>query len=210
MTRAYQQRRRAEQQEETRRRIVEAAVDLHGELGPARTTMSAVAERAGVQRNTLYRHFPDERALLHACSAHHVAEHPMPDPVAWYAIEDPTERCRQGLGEVYAFWESTAEMTANIVRDAEVHPLVKEVSELRLSGPRAAIRDALLTAWPDQPRNEEVAASLDLALTFQTWQVLVRRGGLTSPAAADLMARTIACAARATHLPETPSVRVDR
>ncbi|GAA2120108.1 helix-turn-helix domain-containing protein [Nocardioides bigeumensis] len=195
MTRTYQQKKRAEQQEKTRLRIVEAAVALHGELGPARTTMSAVAERAGVQRNTLYRHFPDERALLHACSAHHVAQHPLPDPADWLDIDDPVARSRHGLRLVYAHWEADEAMTSHVVRDAEVHPLVGEVSRLRLGGPRAAIREALLTAWPEGQRSPEVTASIDLALSFRTWQTLVRGSGLSSDAAADLMAAAIACAA---------------
>jgi AcrR family transcriptional regulator len=196
MPREYQQRRRAEQQAETRRRIVEAAVQLHGEQGPARTTMSAVAERAGVQRNTLYRHFPDERALLHACSAHHAAEHPMPDPGAWPAADDPVERCRHGLGELYAYYEAVEDVTSHVVRDAEVHPATQEVSRLRYSAPRAAIRAALVGGWPGDARSRGLEASVDLALGFRTWESLVRTSGLTSPEAADLMARAIGCAAR--------------
>src|SRR6478672_11922468 len=100
-------RRRAESQRETRRRITESAVELHGTLGPAHTTMGAVAERAGVRRSTLYRHFPDEGALFDACSAHWAAANPPPDPGAWVAIEDPDERLRAGLEDLYAFWRRT-------------------------------------------------------------------------------------------------------
>ena len=81
--RRYRKRRRAELEDETRRRITEAAVELHGTVGPARTTISAVAERAGVQRATLYRHFPDEEALFDACSSHWAAQHPLPDLADW-------------------------------------------------------------------------------------------------------------------------------
>src|SRR5215204_2491067 len=87
--RTYRKSRRAELEDETRRRITDAAVELHGSVGPARTTISAVAERAGVQRATVYRHFPDEEALFDACSAHWMAQHPLPDPTAWAKIEDP-------------------------------------------------------------------------------------------------------------------------
>src|SRR3954454_24302077 len=83
---------RAQLEAETRRRITESAVELHGTVGPARTSMSAVAERAGVRRSTLYRHFPDEDALFAACSSHWVAENPRPDLEAWAAIEDPDDR----------------------------------------------------------------------------------------------------------------------
>jgi AcrR family transcriptional regulator len=195
MPRKYEQRRRAEQQEQTRLRIVEAAVDLHREIGPASTTMSAIAERAGVQRNTLYRHFPDERSIVYACSAHFFAENPMPDVAGWDEIDDPAERCRHGLGALYAYWEANEEMTANVVRDLEVNALVQEVNTLRGAEPRARIREALLTAWPPKGRSTQLEATLDLALSFRTWQSLVRGSGLTSKAAADLMATTIGCAA---------------
>ena len=194
MARKYEQTRRAEQQEETRRRIVAAAVALHREEGPARTTMSAIAERAGVQRNTLYRHFPDERAIIAACSAHFWAEHPMPTGAGWDDVADPLDRLRLGLGELYAYWLATEDMTTNVVRDAEVDPVVGEALT-RTGGPAlAAVRTALLDAWPATRRTAGLEAALDLALSFRTWQSLVRGSGLSPAAAADLMSRMVGCA----------------
>src|SRR3712207_9439485 len=97
--RRYELKERARRQEETRRRIVEATEALHRELGPAKTTVAEIARRAGVTRVTVYNHFPDERELLGACSAHFVAGHPPPDPAAWAAIADPGERLRAALRE---------------------------------------------------------------------------------------------------------------
>jgi AcrR family transcriptional regulator len=193
MARKYEQTKRADQQQETRRRIVSAASELHRTEGPARTTMSAIAERAGVQRNTLYRHFPDERSILSACSAHFFAEHPMPVPEAWTAIADPAMRLRHGLGELYAYWATTDQMTAQVVRDAEVNPLVDEVLT-RSGGPQlAAIRSVLLDAWPAKRQTSELEAALDLALNFRTWQSLTRGSGLSPAAAADLASRMVCC-----------------
>src|SRR5919199_969814 len=93
--RPYRKKKRAELEAETRLRITESAVELHGTLGPSRTSMSAVAEKAGVRRSTLYRHFPDEDALFAACSAHWAAENPLPDIGAWGEIESPDERLRR-------------------------------------------------------------------------------------------------------------------
>ena len=188
MARKYEQGRRAEQQQETRLRIVEAAVELHGTLGPARTTLSAVAEKAGVQRNTLYRHFPDESALLHACSAHYSDEHPVPGVHGWADLVDPLERTRRGLGELYAYWEANQQMLSRVLRDAETEPLVREVNQLRAAGPLGVIRCALLEAWPPDRERE---ATVDLAMSFWTWQSL-HDSGLRSPEAADLMARLVA------------------
>ena len=127
MTREYELKRRAEQMEDTRRRIVEAAVDLHQTLGPARTSVSAIAERAGVQRQTYYRHFPEERELFQSCTGHFLAEHPLPDPETWRSVPDPQERLRHGLTELYAYFDVNEEMLTSVLRDAEIHALTQEM-----------------------------------------------------------------------------------
>src|ERR1700741_1397047 len=106
----YRMKKRAELEEQTRLRITESAVALHEELGPARASISAIAERAGVRRSTVYRHFPDEEALFAACSAHWGAANPPPDPQPWTAIEDPAERTETALSELYAFYGRTEGM----------------------------------------------------------------------------------------------------
>src|SRR5215212_9566430 len=116
-TRRYQLRKRADAMEATRRRITEAAVDLHGSVGPARTTITAIAERAGVQRQTVYRHFPTEDDLLAACSQLHSELDRWPDPKAWRAITDPAERLTTALDELYAYYERNEAMWTNILRD---------------------------------------------------------------------------------------------
>src|SRR5215217_4176858 len=116
-SRAYRKRRRAELEAETRLRITEAAVHLHGSIGPARTTISAVAERAGVQRATVYRHFANEEALFEACSSHWMAQHPLPDPAAWATIQDPDERLRVALGELYDWYDHGDYMLEKTTRD---------------------------------------------------------------------------------------------
>src|SRR5690349_22505618 len=132
MTRTYTLRRRAEQQAETRRRIVETAVDLHGTLGPARTTFSMIAEQAGVQRHTLYAHFPDERSLSMACSGLVFERDPPPDAAAWRGIGDPRARLRQGLAAIYGWYARNAAVTACALRDAEHHALTRQITQLRL------------------------------------------------------------------------------
>src|SRR5215831_17710870 len=118
--RPYRMKRRAELEAETRLRITESAVELHGTLGPARTSISAVAERAGVRRSTVYRHFPDEAALFDACTAHWSAANPLPDLDGWSRIDDPQERLVHALAELYAFYGRTASMLENIQRDEAV------------------------------------------------------------------------------------------
>src|SRR3990170_3766702 len=115
--RKYELKKRAEEMAETRRRITEAAVGLHGTVGPARTTLSAVAKRAGVQRHTVYRHFPTEAELFGACSAHYFTAHPWPDPEPWRAIGDPHQRLARALDELYAYYERTEPMFTNVLRD---------------------------------------------------------------------------------------------
>ena len=123
--RPYRMKRRAELEEQTRRRITESAVALHEELGPAQTSISAIAERAGVRRSTVYRHFPDEEALFAACSSHWRAANPPPDPRSWSSIEDPAERTRTALRELYAFYGSTEAMYVSLLRDEPLVPAVE-------------------------------------------------------------------------------------
>jgi AcrR family transcriptional regulator len=190
MARKYELKRRAERQEETRRRIVEAAVELHRTKGPARTTLSDVARRAGVQRHTLYRHFPDERALFTACSGHFYELNPFPDPEPWQAIADPEARLRAGLAAIYDYFEQTEDMLTSTVRDAEIHPLTQEVAKLRRGRMLERVQGVLGEHLPDTPR---VRAALALALDFYTWRSLVRRSGLSNEEAVETMVAALRC-----------------
>jgi AcrR family transcriptional regulator len=189
--RAYRKRRRAELEDETRLRITEATVDLHGTVGPARTTVSAIAERAGVQRATVYRHFPDERSLIAACSAHWTAANPRPDVARWAAIADPDLRLRAGLGELYAWYDRTEYMIEKTTRDAAFSEPLREAMA-RAAAWHAAAADVL--AGPGAVP-APVRAAIAHALAFETWRSLVRRQGLAPPEAVDLMARLAGCAA---------------
>ncbi len=184
MPRKYELKARAESQEATRRRITEAAVALHESVGPARTTISAIAERAGVQRLTVYRHFPDERSLFAACSAHWLASDPPPDPGAWVAIKDPEERLVTALTNLYGWYGRREAMLANVQRDAATLPVLAEVSHPRPF--TDAVRDVLMVGR--KPRNRTRAA-LGHALEFSTWRSLARGQGLSDAKAARLMAR---------------------
>lgn len=184
--------RRAERQAETRQRIVEAAVELHGSVGPASTTISMVAERAGVQRHTFYAHFPDEESLLMACSGLALERDPLPDAEAWPAIADPMERLRTGLRAVYDWYRRNADLAACVLRDAEVHAPTREIIERRFGPPMAAYHAALGAGL-----NAEQRALLGLALSFATWRSLVRDSGLKQETAVDLMVRAIGAASRA-------------
>src|SRR3954451_15823295 len=125
--RTYELKRRAERQEETRRRIVDAAVELHSTLGPSRTTVQAVAEKAGVTRPTVYAHFPDERALFQACSGHVRETVPPPDPTPWRSIADADERLRPALRALYRYYERLEPLLENVQRDAAVMPVIAEM-----------------------------------------------------------------------------------
>jgi AcrR family transcriptional regulator len=180
---------RAERQAETRLRIVEAAVELHGDVGPAATTLTMVAEHAGVQRHTLYAHFPDERSLLMACSGLSLERDPLPDPAPWREIADPRERLRTGLKAVYGWYERNAGLAGCVLRDAESHPLVREISELRWGPPMAVIREALGVGLSARQR-----AMLGLALSYFTWRSLAQEGGLKPAAAVAAMAQAVEAA----------------
>jgi AcrR family transcriptional regulator len=178
--------RRADSQEQTRLRITESAVALHGTVGPARTSISAVAEHAGVRRSTVYRHFPDEAALFDACTTHWRAANPPPDLHAWSAIENPDERLRIALGELYAFYRQTAYMLDNLFRDETTVPLVQE-RFAAFRGYVQAARDTLMAGrrLRGSPRRRTQAA-LGHAIAFSTWNSLVREQQLDDADAVKL------------------------
>ena len=189
MPRTYTLKRRAEAQAQTRERIVDAAIALHGELGPALTSMSAVAERAGVQRNTLYAHFPDERSLLMACSAASLERDPLPAAASWRAIKGRRARLATGLAEVYAWYARNAQLAGCVLRDAEFHPLVREIAALRY-GPSLAEYEAVL----GEGMATGQLAVLRVALGYATWRSLTRDSGLATEAAVAAMIPAIIAA----------------
>ena len=201
MARKYEQKRRAELQQETRRRIAEAALELHGSVGPANTTIIAIAEKAGVQRQTFYRHFPDELSLFRACSSLDLSENPPPDPDLWAPIVDPEERLRVALAELYAYFRRRERILANVLRDAEgeaeVNANVREVLK-----PMAArwerMREVLCVGWevPDGASEKKLlGATIGVALDFQTWRTMVREQCLSDEEAIEVMARMVRCVA---------------
>lgn len=170
--RKYQLRRRAERQAETRQRIVDAAVALHTTIGPAQTTVSAVAARAGVQRHTFYRHFPDEWSLALACSQCHLEAHPLPSPETWRSV-DPGARLRTGIADLYAYYERNADSLLPIMRDADVHAITADILALR-TGPQFAAMHAMLleSVGGDGPQGARAAAILGVVLEFKSWRTL--------------------------------------
>jgi AcrR family transcriptional regulator len=186
-TRTYELKRRAEQQEETRQRIVDATVELHTTLGPARTSVAAIAERAGVTRPTVYAHFPDAHALFRACSGHVRATVPPPDPAAWRAIEDPEERLEAALRALYAHYERLEQLLDNIERDLPLVPALQEVNASRVRY-FEDVRALLLQAWPARGRAKtRLRHALGHAIDFRTWQSLVRSQGCSTEDAVRLM-----------------------
>jgi AcrR family transcriptional regulator len=192
--RPYRKRRRAELEAETRRRITESAVELHGTVGPSRTSFTAVAEHAGVRRSTLYRHFPDEAALFAACSSHWIEANPFPDLSSWAAVPDPDQRLAGALAELYAYYRRTDQMLANLLRDEDAVPAVKQ--QFR------AFRDYLADARAILMRGRKargqtrrrVLAATGHALAFQTWRSLTHEQGLDDRQAAELMFRLASAA----------------
>ncbi|CAN5310446.1 hypothetical protein BH10PSE10_BH10PSE10_18260 [soil metagenome] len=183
MARSYTLKKRAEQQAETRERLVEAAVHLHTTVGPARTTLSMVAEKAGVQRHTLYAHFPDEQALLMACSGHVEERDPLPGAEAWRGIKDTNARLSAGLTAVYGWYARNAQLLSCVLRDAEYYAPVTEIAALRF-GPHFKIYQEVLGA----KLNARQRALLHLALSFHTWRSLVQEAGLKQAVAVETMA----------------------
>ena len=193
--RQYRKRRRAELEQQTRQRITESTVELHGTLGPSRTTISAVAEHAGVRRSTVYRHFPDEAALFAACTEHWMALNAPPDLAAWAAIKDPEQRLATALEQLYAYYRRTDPMMENLHRDEQTMPIVKQL----FGGFRQYVSAAHQTLMIGQTARgrgrHQVRAAIGHALAFPTWRSLTHDQGLDDLQAADLMRRLVTAAA---------------
>jgi AcrR family transcriptional regulator len=194
--RPYRMKRRAELEEQTRMRITESTAALHEEIGPARTSISAIAERAGVRRSTVYRHFPDEDTLFAACSTHWREANPRPDPLPWAAIKDPATRTEAALTELYEFYGRTQRMYDSLLRDEPVVPIVQRllryfydylntVQETLMSGRHLRGRAARRTR-----------AGIGHAIAFPTWRSLTREQGLADDDAVALMCLLVEGAAQ--------------
>ena len=185
--RRYEQRARAEKAAETRQRITEATLALHAEVGPARTTVAEVARRAGVQRLTVYNHFPEDRDLLAACNAHFLARHPPPDVAPLLALEDPAARLRAVLTAFYGWYRATETVTAKVQRDAEVLPALAEA----VAAPTAQLEELGGALAAGFGRSRRVRAAVALALDFWAWRRLTA-SGLSDATAADVMVDAVA------------------
>lgn len=190
MSRTYTLKRRAEQQAETRQRIVEAAFDLHTSIGPARTTISMIAERAGVQRHTVYAHFPDDRDLFQACSGLANERDPLPDPTPWRQIHERSQRLRTGLLAIYEWYERNASLTACVLRDAETHELTRQTVERSFAPYVSEYLDVLGEGLSRTQRGV-----LRLAMSYYTWRTLAQEDDLENTVAVEAMIKAIDCAA---------------
>ncbi|WP_217913979.1 TetR/AcrR family transcriptional regulator [Miltoncostaea marina] len=197
--------RRAEQTARTRRRIVDAAVELHTTVGPARTTISAIAERAGVQRHTVYAHFPTEEALFGACSASWAERNPFPDPAGWAGIADPRERLAAALGALYAWYDRAGEELARVLADADRVPAMAAQAE-EVAGQMGALADDLARGWGLRGRRRaRLRAAVGHALALATWRDLVPGGGLRRDEAVALLVAMADAAAAPPTPPRPPS-----
>jgi AcrR family transcriptional regulator len=184
--RVYRQRRRAQQHEATRQRIVEAAVALHESVGDEMATVSAIADRAGVSRVTVYRHFPDEASLLHACTGHYLTQNPTPDPSRWLEIEPPTERLRVALTEIYGFHRRTERMMTQAEAAILTNQVLAEVLQPYYQF-WDHVRDELAAAWGEPV----IRAVIGLAVDFRTWKSLARDQGLSDEQIVKLFVRMV-------------------
>ncbi|HVL33512.1 MAG TPA: helix-turn-helix domain-containing protein [Actinomycetota bacterium] len=194
--RKYQLAQRAEAMEETRARIAQATFELHGLVGPARTTIAAIAERAGVERATVYRHFPDELSLYHGCIGHGQAKHPFPDISPWRQITDGEERLRVALRAIYRFYRTVEYTFTNVERDLPTMPVFQQAyEELGIFALYQEIRSLLSEPYRKRPRFKVISAAIGHATDFKTWQSLVRGQGLSDRQAIEAMVAMVHCLA---------------
>jgi AcrR family transcriptional regulator len=179
-------RKRAEQVDQTRQRIVQAAVRLHGTVGPAATTIAAIAEQAGVTRLTVYRHFPDEEALYLACSSDWMSQQVPPDPAAWAQIADPAQRLRAGLADLYRYYRQGEPMLTRVYRDKQALP---PQLQRMIEASDGHHRDVLLEPFAgNRAQRRRFRAVLGHAVSFWTWRSLCIQHRLSDGEAVEAMA----------------------
>jgi AcrR family transcriptional regulator len=194
--RRYRKRERARQEAETRLRITEAVMELHRTVGPANTTVTDVAEKAGVGRMTVYNHFPTDYELIEACSTHWSQINPLPDPERWALIGDPEERLDSALRELYAWYSQTEDMMGKVLRDAPIVPALGELMEERWFSLIAFMVDVLARGRGARgSRAKRVRAAIRLAVDFWSWRNLTAHGGLDNRQAAAVAADSVRAAA---------------
>ena len=187
MARSYHLKARATRQDATRQRIVDAAIALHQTVGPSATTVTDIAERAGVGRVTVYRHFPTELDLAQACSGHYFATHPAPDLDAWAELADPVERLRAGIRAAFAYHDANQAMMSRVLADARDHEVMQPYHAYW-----SEAADVLLAPWRARGRRRaELRAAIALALSFDTWRTLVGEHGLDGERAVELLIRVV-------------------
>lgn len=177
-------------EEETRQRITEAAVDLHGTVGPANATVTEIAKLAGVSRMTVYNHFPTDLDLFRGCSSHWAAQNPFPDPSGW-TIEDPPGRLFAALKELYVWFRANADMLGNVLRDLPTSAALAEVMGALWIPYVGSMVEALSEGWSNETVDADtLRAMLRLGVDFNSWQVLAN-SGLDDEAAAETMTRMV-------------------
>ena len=200
----YELKKRAERQEETRLRIARATLELHETVGPALTTRSAIAQRAGVTRPTVYSHFPDELSLLMACSSLEFSENPLPDPGQWGEISEPEERLRTALTDLYSYFRRREQLWANVLRDQELlysndDPEALEANA-EIMGPILLhweqMKETIAAGWgPSEGIPQLLLGAIGFALDFQAWRAMVRTQGTSDEQAIELMVGMVRCTA---------------
>jgi AcrR family transcriptional regulator len=175
--RRYRMTGRAQSQDATRGRIIDAAMRLHEEIGPRATTISAIASKAGVQRLTVYRHFPNEKAIFEACTSHWLELNPPPQPEAWASISDVSERVRTALSAFFRYYSATKRMWRSSHRDVDDVPaLARPMAGYSafVASVARGLASSLAVERPSAARL--VAATLQHALAFSTWENLEAQG----------------------------------
>ena len=191
--RRYEKRARAANEQATRMRIIVAAIELHGSIGPAQTSISAIAERANVRRATVYRHFPDERTLFLGCSGTFEERNPSPEPASWASIPDPEARLTAALDAMYTWYERVEPMLTALMRDIDKVPMVKELQAGRFAY-LESVEDGLAQGWGTRGKAaKRLRATIGLALDFLAWRTLHERG-LSRADAIDVMSAAVRAA----------------
>ena len=198
--RRYRSDRRQAGVDETRRRIVGAAVALHAEQGAMATSFAQVAKRADVAVPTVYKHFPNQAALLQSCTGHVFACSPALGPEIYRGLATAEARLAALAKAAFAVHRFQAPWMRRGIHEAALMPdLAKIVDEAR-SQFRRLVALALEPRFAGRPPAGLVAL-IEILLGFSAWQRLAEEAGLSQSGAEERAAAALFALLRAEDKP---------
>lgn len=176
--------------ERVRQLVLDTTAELVAELGVERTSIDEIANRSGVAKSTIYRHFPSKQALV--VEAVHACTH-IPVVSATGSLRDDLISCFSGMTKA-SYEGRLGDMMLSLMdaaqRDPELGRLVRGQSEQRRRFATAVIERAV--ARGELPNDVDVDLLVTLLSGPLVYTKLVRRQRVTEELVAAVVDSVLA------------------